>query len=186
MKKSGFKDYRLSEELINALQGLRYEEPTEVQDKVIPLALDKKNLIVKSQTSSGKTAAYAIPICELLEWLENKPQALILTPTRELAVQVRDEFTNIGRFEGIKAAAIYGGQPFSRQKTELGQKTHVVVGTPGRVLDHIEKGTLTLNNIKYLVIDEADRMLDMGFLEQVESILKELPEEHVTMLFSAT
>ncbi len=186
MKKSGFKDYRLSEELINALQGLRYDEPTEVQDKVIPLALDKKNLIVKSQTGSGKTAAYAIPICELLEWLENKPQALILTPTRELAVQVRDEFTNIGRFKRIKAAAIYGGQPFSRQKTELGQKTHVVVGTPGRVLDHIEKGTLTLNNIKYLVIDEADRMLDMGFLEQVESILKELPEEPVTMLFSAT
>ena len=90
MKKSGFKDYRLSEELINALQGLRYDEPTEVQDKVIPLALDKKNLIVKSQTGSGKTAAYAIPICELLEWLKNKPQALILTPTRELAVQVRE------------------------------------------------------------------------------------------------
>lgn len=186
MDKRSFNDYRLSKEIINALNGLKYDTPTDVQYRVIPLALEKSDLIVKSQTGSGKTAAYAIPICELIEWIENKPQALILTPTRELAVQVKEDFTNIGRFKRIKAAAIYGGHPFFREKTELKQKTHVVVGTPGRVLDHIKKGTLALNKINYLVIDEADRMLDMGFLEQVESILKQLPKEKVTMLFSAT
>ena len=163
-----------------------YDIPTEVQDRVIPSALEKKDLIVKAQTGSGKTAAYAIPICELIEWLENKPQALILTPTRELAVQVKEDFINIGRFKRVKAAAIYGGHPFSVEKAELKQKTHVVVGTPGRVMDHIKKGTITLSKINCLVIDEADRMLDMGFTSQVEAIMKELPGERMTMLFSAT
>ena len=160
--------------------------PTEVQDKVIPFALKEKDLIVKAQTGSGKTAAYAIPICELTAWLENKPQALILTPTRELAVQIKEDFINIGRFKRIKAAAIYGRHPFSAEKAELKQKTHVVVGTPGRVIDHIKKGTLPLDQIRYFVIDEADRMLDMGFISQVEEIMEELPGERVTMLFSAT
>ncbi|WOO35925.1 DEAD/DEAH box helicase [Anaerocolumna sp. AGMB13020] len=181
-----FQDFRLSEEIKKALNGLEYYIPTEVQQQVIPKALEKKDLLVKAQTGSGKTAAYAIPICEQLEWLENKPQALILTPTRELAVQVKEDFTNIGRFKRIKATAIYGRHSFSIEKTELKQKSHVVAGTPGRVLDHIRKGTLPLSKINYLVIDEADRMLDMGFLEQVESILKELPKERVTMMFSAT
>ena len=186
MNKISFNNYKLSEELTNALDGLGYDTPTEVQDKVIPLILEKSDLIVKSQTGSGKTAAYAIPICELIEWIENKPQALVLTPTRELAVQVKEEFTNIGRFKRIKATAVYGRHPFYIEKTELKQKTHVVVGTPGRVLDHIKKGTLALSEIKYLVIDEGDRMLDMGFIEQVESILIEMPANRVTMLFSAT
>lgn len=181
-----FSSFSLSEDIKKALQVLEYKVPTEVQESVIPLALEKTDLIVKAQTGSGKTAAYAIPICEMAEWLENKPQALILTPTRELAVQVKEEFTNIGRFKRIKAAAIYGRHPFSIEKTELKQKNHVVVGTPGRVIDHIEKGTLPLSKISYLVIDEADRMLDMGFIEQVETIIKELKVERVTMLFSAT
>jgi len=181
-----FHNYKISEDIVKALNGLEYDKPTEVQAKVIPSALEKDDLMVKAQTGSGKTAAYAIPICELIEWLENKPQALILTPTRELAVQVKEDFTNIGRFKRLKAAAIYGGHPFSMEKAELKQKTHVVVGTPGRVLDHIKKGTVTLNKINYLVIDEADRMLDMGFIEQVEAIMKELPEDRMTMLFSAT
>ena len=141
---------------------------------------------MKSQTGSGKTASYGIPICELIDWKENKPQALILTPTRELAVQVKEDITNIGRFKRIKATAVYGKQPFAMQKTELKQKTHVVVGTPGRVFDHIERGTLALDQINYLVIDEADEMLNMGFIEQVEAIIKELPRKRVTMLFSAT
>ena len=177
MHKESFKDYQLSDEIAKALDSLEYEHPTEVQSKVIPLVLEKKDLVVKSQTGSGKTAAFGIPICELIDWKENKPQALILTPTRELAVQVKEDITNIGRFKRIKATAVYGKQPFAIQKTELKQKTHVVVGTPGRVLDHIERGTLALERISYLVIDEADEMLNMGFIEQVEAIIKELPQK---------
>ncbi|MGF9977424.1 DEAD/DEAH box helicase [Viridibacillus arvi] len=186
MSGKSFKDYKLSNEIVNALNSLEYKNPTEVQSKVIPLVLENKDLVVKSQTGSGKTASYGIPICELVDWKENKPQALILTPTRELAVQVKEDFTNLGRFKRIKATAIYGKQPFAIQKTELKQKTHVVVGTPGRVMDHIEKGTLALDQIRYLVIDEADEMMNMGFIEQVEAIIKELPRKRVTMLFSAT
>ncbi|TCJ02991.1 DEAD/DEAH box helicase [Cytobacillus praedii] len=186
MSRESFKDYKLSNEIIDALNSLEYESPTAVQSKVIPLVLEKIDLVVKSQTGSGKTASFGIPICELIDWKENKPQALILTPTRELAVQVKEDFINIGRFKRIKAAAVYGKQPFAIQKTELKQKTHVVVGTPGRVLDHIERGTLSLERINYLVIDEADEMLNMGFIEQVEAIIKELPRKRVTMLFSAT
>ncbi|WP_102692167.1 DEAD/DEAH box helicase [Rummeliibacillus pycnus] len=186
MCKESFKDYKLSNEIVKALDSLEYENPTAVQSKVIPLVLEKKDLVVKSQTGSGKTASYGIPICQLIDWKENKPQALILIPTRELAVQVKEDFLNIGRFKRIKATAIYGKQPFAIQKTELKQKTHVVVGTPGRVLDHIEKGTLSLDKINYLVIDEADEMLNMGFIEQVEAIIKEVPRKRVTMLFSAT
>ncbi|MBS4204445.1 DEAD/DEAH box helicase [Lederbergia citrea] len=186
MSKGSFKQYQLSDEITNALNSLQYKNPTEVQSKVIPLVLERKDLVVKSQTGSGKTAAFGIPICDLIDWKENKPQALILTPTRELAVQVKEDISNIGRFKRIKAAAVYGKQPFAIQKTELKQKTHVVVGTPGRVFDHIERGTLSLERIGYLVIDEADEMLKMGFIEQVEAIIKELPRNRVTMLFSAT
>jgi superfamily II DNA/RNA helicase len=186
MDNRSFHNFIISKEIVKAINSLGYDIPTEIQAKVIPFALEKNDLIVKAQTGSGKTAAYAIPLCELIEWLENKPQALILTPTRELAVQVKEDITNIGRFKRIKASAIYGRHPFSIEKSELKQKTHIVVGTPGRVMDHIKKGTLALSKIKFLVIDEADKMLDMGFVEQVETILKELPRERVTMMFSAT
>ena len=144
MNEKSFDDYQLSEEVKRALSVLKYETPTEVQQEVLPLALEKKDLVVKSQTGSGKTAAYGIPICEIIEWEEKKPQALILTPTRELAAQVREDLTNIGRFKRIKAVALYGKEPFTKQKEELKQKTHVVVGTPGRVLDHIERETLAI------------------------------------------
>ncbi|HDR6313720.1 RNA helicase [Bacillus cereus] len=186
MSEKSFSNYALSKEVRRALTGLGYEHPTEVQGEVIPVALQKKDLVVKSQTGSGKTASFGIPLCEMVEWEENKPQALVLTPTRELAVQVKEDITNIGRFKRIKAAAIYGKSPFARQKLELKQKTHIVVGTPGRVLDHIEKGTLSLDRLKYLVIDEADEMLNMGFIDQVEAIIDELPKKRMTMLFSAT
>ncbi|MGG4489876.1 DEAD/DEAH box helicase [Metabacillus idriensis] len=186
MSHKSFNDYKLSAEIVRALGSLNYTKPTEVQDKVIPVALEKKDLVVKSQTGSGKTASFGIPLCEMVEWEENKPQALILTPTRELAAQVKEDITNIGRFKRIKAAAVYGKQPFDRQKLELKQKTHVVVGTPGRVLDHIEKGTLALEKLEYLIIDEADEMLNMGFIDQVEAIIEELPADRITMLFSAT
>lgn len=181
-----FQNYRLSDEIIRALDGLGYSSPTEVQEKVLPAALDRTDLVVKSQTGSGKTAAYGIPICEMVNWDENKPQALILTPTRELADQVKEDITNIGRFKRVKAAAVYGKQPFAYQKEELKQKCHVVVGTPGRVLDHIERGTLVLEKIDYLVLDEADEMLNMGFIDQVEAIINQLPKNRTTMLFSAT
>ncbi|PGZ17685.1 DEAD/DEAH box helicase [Bacillus cereus] len=186
MNGQNFKEYALSGEIIRALTSLKYEQPTEVQGKVIPIALERKDLVVKSQTGSGKTASFGIPLCEMVEWEENKPQALILTPTRELAAQVKEDITNIGRFKRIKATAIYGKSPFARQKLELKQKTHIVVGTPGRVLDHIEKGTFSLERLKYLVIDEADEMLNMGFIDQVEAIIDELPTNRMTMLFSAT
>ncbi|ACT01409.1 DEAD/DEAH box helicase [Paenibacillus sp. JDR-2] len=176
----------LSKEITTALSSLGFDTPTEVQAKVIPIALEKRDLVVKSQTGSGKTAAYGIPLCELVEWNENKPQALILTPTRELAVQVTEDITNIGRFKRIKATALYGKSPFHIQRAELKQRTHMVVGTPGRVLDHIERGTLALDKLAYLVIDEADEMLNMGFIEQVQSIIQALPKGRVTMLFSAT
>ena len=181
-----FTQFQLSDQIERALEKLGYAMPTEVQQKVLPAALANLDLLVKSQTGSGKTAAFAIPICEQVEWLENKPQALVLTPTRELAVQVAEEFTSIGRYKRIKAVPLYGKQPFHYQQTELKQKTHIAVGTPGRVLDHIEKGTLKLEKIKYVVIDEADEMLNMGFIEQVEAILGHMPKNRVTMLFSAT
>ena len=186
MTENKFTDYPLSEEILKALDSLGYETPTEVQTKVIPVALENKDLLVKSQTGSGKTAAYGIPLCELVDWNENKPQALILTPTRELAVQVNEDITNIGRFKRIKATPLYGQHPFYMQKAELKQKTHIAVGTPGRVLDHIERGTLSIDRIAYLVIDEADEMLNMGFIEQVQAIIGALPRARVTMLFSAT
>ncbi|MDN4075015.1 DEAD/DEAH box helicase [Fictibacillus terranigra] len=186
MKDQRFNDYRLSDEIKRALTVLKYETPTEVQTEVIPLALGKQDLVVKSQTGSGKTAAFGIPVCEMLEWEEKRPQALILTPTRELAVQVREDLTNIGRFKRIKAVALYGKEPFAKQKEELKQKTHVVVGTPGRVIDHIERETLSLDQVKYLIIDEADEMLNMGFIDEVKRIIKQLPSNRVTMVFSAT
>ncbi len=186
MSENSFDDYKLSEELKKSLAMLKYETPTEVQIEVIPRALNNQDLVVKSETGSGKTASFGIPICEMIKWNEKKPQALILTPTRELAVQVRDDITNIGRFKLIKALAVYGKEPFTKQKEELKQKTHVVVGTPGRVMDHIERGTLDLDEIKFLIIDEADEMLNMGFIKEVEKILKKLPLDRVTMVFSAT
>lgn len=184
--KQQFKDYQLSDEILRALDGLGYTEPTEVQKKVLPVALEKRDISVKSQTGSGKTASFGIPICELIDWDENKPQALVLTPTRELALQVSEDIMNIGRFKRIKATAVFGKQPFARQSAELKQKSHVVVGTPGRIMDHIERNTLDLSKIEILVLDEADEMLSMGFIELVESIIKQLPKERLTMLFSAT
>ncbi|KJB85819.1 RNA helicase [Paenibacillus sp. E194] len=186
MSEQGFKDYKLSEEITRALDDLGYQQATEVQSKVISIALERKDMTVKSHTGSGKTAAYGIPICEMLEWDENRPQALILTPTRELADQVKQDIMNIGRYKRIKATAIYGKQPMARQKVQLQQRNHVIVGTPGRLIDHIEKQTIDLEQIKFLVIDEADEMLNMGFIEHVEKIIRELPQDRMTMLFSAT
>lgn len=186
MIKTDFKDYPLSKELLKAIHTLGFDSPTRVQDKVIPAILQKKDIVVKSQTGSGKTAAFAIPICELIDWEENKPQALVLTPTRELAVQVKEDVFNLGRYKRIKVAAIFGKSPFHIQEKEIKQKTHVIVGTPGRIIDHLEKKTLDPSQIQYLIIDEADEMLSMGFIEQIEQIMAALPKDRVTTLLSAT
>lgn len=186
MNEGNFEDYHLSDEIKRALDLLKYKGATDVQKEVLPKALENQDLVVKSQTGSGKTAAFAIPICEQIVWEEKLPQALILTPTRELAAQVREDFANIGRFKRIKAVAVYGKEPFAKQKEELTQKTHVVVGTPGRVMDHIDRDTLVLDKIQYLIIDEADEMLNMGFIEDVEAIIRAIPSKRVTMVFSAT
>ncbi|MBQ3421079.1 MAG: DEAD/DEAH box helicase [Romboutsia sp.] len=184
--KNEFSKFKLSDEIMRAIEGIGYKKPSEVQDKVIPEIMLNKDILVKSQTGSGKTAAFAIPLCEKIDWKENKPQVLVLSPTRELAVQVSDDFINIGRFKRIKCVPVFGKQPISEQTRALKQKTHVVVGTPGRILDHIDRGSLDVSKIKYFVIDEADEMLNMGFIGQVEGIIRRIPKKKVTMLFSAT
>ncbi|HEY9062974.1 MAG TPA: DEAD/DEAH box helicase [Pseudobacteroides sp.] len=186
MEKNNFDNYKLSDEIKKAVDILNYKKPTCVQHQVIPAVLDGKDIIVKSQTGSGKTAAFAIPICHLTDWEENKPQALVVTPTRELAIQIKEDIFNIGRFKRLKVAAIVGKSPFYNQEKEIRQKTHIVVGTPGRIIDHLERNTLDTSKIKYLVLDEADEMLDMGFIEQIETIILGLPKERVTILLSAT
>jgi superfamily II DNA/RNA helicase len=183
---TAFEKYELNKEILKAISMLNFSSPTKVQTQVIPAVLEQKDIIVKSKTGSGKTAAFAIPICQMAQWEENKPQALVLTPTRELAIQVKEDIFNIGRFKRLKVAAIYGKSPFYNQEKELKQKTHIVVGTPGRIIDHLERGTFDTSNIKYLVIDEADEMLTMGFIEQIETIIASIPAERVTILLSAT
>lgn len=181
-----FAEYMLHKDILQALSLLGLQSPTPVQQEVIPHVLKKHDVIAQAQTGSGKTASYAIPLCELVDWEENKPQAMILTPTRELAMQVQQEITDIGKLKRIKAPALYGKQSFKGQEKDLKQKSHMVVGTPGRVLDHLQRGTLFAGSIGYLVIDEADEMFHMGFIEQVEEILSYLPKDRVTLLFSAT
>ncbi|OCS86628.1 DEAD/DEAH box helicase [Caryophanon tenue] len=180
------KQFQLQQELNRALTELGYTAPTPVQQEVIPAVLAGHDVRARAQTGSGKTAAYVIPICEQIDWSENKPQALVLTPTRELAVQVQEDFHAIGRFKRINAVAVYGKQPIRYQMTQLRQKTHVIVGTPGRVQDHIDRGTLKLDEIRYVVLDEADEMLNMGFIDQVNGILASIKHPHTTLLFSAT
>lgn len=153
---------------------------------MIPLALEKKDVLIESHTGSGKTVAFGIPLCEQVEWEENKPQALILVPTRELALQVKDDLMNIGRLKRIKVTAVFGKASFKTQKSELKQKSHIVVGTPGRMLEHLKEGTLVVDEVSSLVLDEADEMLNMGFIDQVEEIIDYLPKKRQTMLFSAT
>lgn len=181
-----FRKFGLSDEIIEALEVLGYDRPTEIQEKVIPEALGGRSLAVKSGTGSGKTAAFAIPLCEMARWEENLPGALVLEPTRELTAQVKQEIFHIGRKKRLKVPDVFGGFPIDKQIQTLKQKSHIVVGTPGRVADHIRRGSLKLDRIKYLVIDEADLMLDMGFVDEVTEIIRLLPGGLVIMMFSAT
>ena len=183
---TSFTSFGLSPEIEQALTSLRYFKPTPVQEKVIPLALDKQDIIVESQTGSGKTVAFGVPLSEQVEWEENKPQALILVPTRELALQVKEDIMNVGRLKRIKVTAVFGKSSFKTQRSELKQKSHLVVGTPGRILEHLREGTLVVDKIRHLVLDEADEMLNMGFIDQVQEVMDYLPKDRQTMLFSAT
>ncbi len=181
-----FKDYELGEDILKSLDMLGYHTPTQVQQDVIPTLLDRKDLIIQSETGSGKTAAFAIPVCEMLEWNMRDPQTLVLTPTRELALQIKEDIFNIGRFKRLKVEAIFGKTSFEGQRKQLRQRCHVVVATPGRLIDHIEQGTIILDEIKTVVIDEADEMLNMGFIDQIETILGELSPKLHMILLSAT
>jgi ATP-dependent RNA helicase DeaD len=176
----------LSPEILKALSNLGFEEPSEVQKEVIPKFLEGKDLVVKSQTGSGKTASFGIPLCELINGEENKVKGIVLVPTRELALQVKEDISNIGRLKKIRVAAIFGKQPFKEQETELKQRVHIISGTPGRVIDHIKRGNLKVDDIEYVVIDEADKMLNMGFIDQISEVLRKLPNIKNTYLFSAT
>lgn len=186
MSETQFKTLNLSDVILRALEVLNYAQPTQVQKEVIPSLLHKKDIIVKSQTGSGKTAAFGIPVCELVEWEERAPQALILTPTRELALQIKEDLFNIGRFKRLKVESIFGRSSFEAQERNLRQRTHIVVATPGRLLDHIQRGTIDLSKIKTVIIDEADEMLAMGFIDQIEKVMESLPSHRQTALFSAT
>ncbi len=185
-KRAMFSDYKLSEDILTALDLLGYKVPTDIQKEVIPAMLDGKRVVAKAPTGSGKTAAFAIPLCERVTWDENMPQALILEPTRELAVQVRDEVFCIARKKKLKVPAVFGGFPIDKQIQTLRQKSHIVVGTPGRVMDLVRRGSLKLEKISHVVIDEADQMLDMGFIDEVKEIVELIPRTAVMSLFSAT
>ncbi|WBW97180.1 DEAD/DEAH box helicase [Oceanirhabdus sp. W0125-5] len=186
MNKKRFTDFGLHNDILRALKDLEFKYATEVQEKVIPYILKDKDLIVRAQTGSGKTAAFGIPLCENVDANSRDPQVLILTPTRELAVQVKTDIGNIGRYMKIRCAAVYGKHPMRIEVGELKQRVHMISGTPGRVNAHIENGTIDVDKIKYLIIDEADEMLNMGFIDQVVNIINKLPKDRVTLLFSAT
>lgn len=181
-----FEELGLSESTLRAITELGYEEPTSIQARTITRMLAGVDVIAQAQTGTGKTAAFALPIIEKLRMDIRAPQSLVLTPTRELAVQVAEAFHAYGKYHHVTILPVYGGQPIERQLRALDRGVHVVVGTPGRLLDHIRRGTLTLDRVRTVVLDEADEMLDMGFIEDIESILSETPPERQTALFSAT
>jgi len=182
-----FGDIKLSKQVLQALSEMGFEEPSPIQKEAIPIALEEVDIIGQAQTGTGKTAAFAIPIVEKVNPKFLAVQALIVTPTRELAIQVAEEIAKVGKYRHVKPLPIYGGQPIDRQIRALRLGYQVVVGTPGRLLDHLNRGTLRLQHVKIVVLDEADEMLDMGFIEDIESILKDVPTEgRQIMLFSAT
>lgn len=182
-----FRQLGLSEESIQALQAKGFEEPTEIQKQCIPLLLkEKMDVIGQAMTGTGKTAAFGLPILEMINPNNKDVQALVLTPTRELCVQVSDEINSLAGARHIEIAPIYGGSSMEAQLRQLRRGVDVVVGTPGRILDHLQRGTLDISHIKCFILDEADEMLDMGFIEDIESILEQAPPEKRMLCFSAT
>jgi ATP-dependent RNA helicase DeaD len=182
-----FSDLGISVEILRAVEEMGYTTPSPIQLQAIPFVLEGRDLIGQAQTGTGKTAAFAIPIIDLVDPDFNRPQAIILCPTRELAVQVEGEIQKLSKYhKAINSVAIYGGESIDKQIRVLKKGVQIVVGTPGRVQDHMSRGTLKLDNVGIIVLDEADEMLDMGFRDDIEAILQEMPEERQTVFFSAT
>ncbi len=182
-----FHEFGLSDDVLNSLGAMGFEEPSQIQKIAIPPVLEGKDIVGVAQTGTGKTAAFGIPIVEKhIKGRSRCPGAIVLVPTRELAIQVAEEMNRIGRFSGIMSVPVYGGQSIERQFRSLKRGVDVVVGTPGRVIDHIRRKTLDLSSVGTVVLDEADEMLNMGFIDDMKTILQETPETRQTLLFSAT
>jgi ATP-dependent RNA helicase DeaD len=183
---STFAEFGLEPDVLQAISEMGFEEATPIQAKAIPVALAGKDMIGQAQTGTGKTAAFGVPLISKIPATEDRIVALIMAPTRELAIQVSEEIEKLGRFKGLRSLAIYGGQDISRQIRSLKRKPQIIIGTPGRLLDHINRKTIRLDDVRTVVLDEADEMLDMGFMDDIQSILKLVPEDRQTLLFSAT
>ncbi|MDR0469535.1 MAG: DEAD/DEAH box helicase, partial [Peptococcaceae bacterium] len=182
-----FADYPISPEIIRAIHELGITSPTEIQEKTIPIMLEGRDVIGKAPTGTGKTFAFGIPILERLDKANQQLQALILSPTRELCTQICDDFQDLAKFmPDIRIVAAYGGQPINKQLTALQKKPQIVVATPGRLLDHLNRKSIRLNGVKVAILDEADEMLDMGFYKDVRKILDRLPKGIQLSMFSAT
>ncbi len=182
-----FEDLALAPPVLQALKSVGYETPSPIQAQIIPFILAGRDVLGQAQTGTGKTAAFALPVLSRLDLKQKDPQVLVLAPTRELAIQVAEAFQRYAsKLKGFHVLPIYGGQDYSTQLRQLKRGTHVIVGTPGRVMDHMRKGTLKLDNLDCLILDEADEMLRMGFIDDVEWILEQTPENRQTALFSAT
>jgi ATP-dependent RNA helicase DeaD len=182
-----FAELGLSDSLLKTLAEIGYETPSPIQAQCIPVLLEGRDLIGQAQTGTGKTAAFALPLMEQIDVKLTKPQALVLTPTRELAIQVAEALQSYAKnLPGFHVLPIYGGQSYTIQLKQLSRGAHIIVGTPGRVMDHLERKTLNLDHLKTMVLDEADEMLRMGFIDDVEWILERTPAQHQTALFSAT
>ena len=187
MESLKFENLEISKEMKKAIKDMGFEEASPIQSQAIPEILKGKDVIGQSQTGTGKTAAFGIPIIELISDKENGLQSVVLCPTRELAIQVAEELSKLAKYkEGLVIVPIYGGQPIERQIKLLKKGVQIIIGTPGRVKDHINRGTMKLGKVKNIVLDEADEMLDMGFREDIEFILKKVPKTRQTILFSAT
>jgi ATP-dependent RNA helicase DeaD len=181
-----FSELNLSPSIIKSVNRMGFEEATPIQAKTIPLSLQGKDIIGQAQTGTGKTAAFGIPLIEKLDMKNPNVQGIIIAPTRELAIQVSEELYKIGYDARARVLAVYGGQDIQRQIKALKKNPHIIVGTPGRILDHIKRRTLKLDKVQTLILDEADEMLNMGFIEDIEAILSSVPAERQTLLFSAT
>lgn len=181
-----FVEFGLEPKLLQAITELGFEEATPIQEQAIPVAMTGRDLIGQAQTGTGKTAAFGIPLISKIDPSEERVVALVMTPTRELAIQVAEEIGKLTRFKGVRSLPIYGGQDIGRQIRALKKHPQIIIGTPGRLLDHINRKTIRLADVQTVVLDEADEMLDMGFMEDITSILSLVPEERQTMLFSAT
>ena len=187
MEINKFNELEINEGIMRSIEDLGFEQPSPIQAKAIPVMLEGHDVIGQAQTGTGKTAAFSVPLLEKVDVNSKKLQAIVLCPTRELAIQVSEEMRKLTKYmSGLRTLPIYGGQPINRQIKALKGGVQVIIGTPGRVIDHINRKTLRMDNVKMVVLDEADEMLDMGFREDIETILTNVPEERQTALFSAT